>query len=99
LKFVKTIAVESGVISSGNVKVYRQGNVVNVWFTQENVSAYADDTLFSGLPVPINDRVNYIIDPVTGSGNYYLDRNGRIAATRTLTNITTRASFTYICMF
>jgi hypothetical protein len=40
-----------------------------------------DGTLFSGLPLPINDRVNYIIDPVTDSGSYYLDRNGRIAAT------------------
>ena len=85
-------------VSKGNCVAKRYGKVVNVQL-RGVITASADSTLVSGLPIPqaVISASIYFIDPINKTA-FYLDNSGILHPSSAISSHNTFLSFTYICV-
>ena len=95
-----TLTVETlkPTVSKGNCVAKRYGKVVNVQL-RGVITASADSTLVSGLPIPqaVISASIYFIDPINKTA-FYLDNSGILHPSSAISSHNTFLSFTYICV-
>ena len=92
-----TVETLNPTVSKGSCVAKRYGKVVNVQL-RGVITANADETLVSGLPIPqaIISASIYFIDTMNKTA-FYLDNSGMLKPSSAISSHNTFLSFTYIC--